>query len=32
MTGSSLHAALRASADGLCALEAGTGLIIAHES
>ena len=32
MTTSSLQAALRAGADGLCALEAGTGLIIAHEA
>jgi hypothetical protein len=30
MTGSPIQAALRAGADGLCALEAGTGLIIAH--
>ncbi len=30
MTTSPLHAALRAGADGLYALEAGTGLIIAH--
>lgn len=30
MTDSPLHAALRAGADGLYALEAGTGLIIAH--
>ncbi|MGH3280994.1 MAG: hypothetical protein ACRDNW_17920 [Trebonia sp.] len=30
MTDSPLHAALRAGAEGLCALEAGTGLIIAH--
>lgn len=32
MTASSLQAALRAGADGLYALEAGTGLIIAHGS
>ncbi|MGH3194904.1 MAG: hypothetical protein ACRDOH_31800 [Streptosporangiaceae bacterium] len=32
MTASSLHAALRAGAEGLYALEAGTGLIIAHGS
>ena len=30
MTGSSLQEALRAGAAGLCALEAGTGLLIAH--
>jgi hypothetical protein len=30
MTISSLQAALRAGANGLCALEAGTGLVIAH--
>lgn len=32
MTASPLHAALRAGADGLYALEAGTGLLIAHRS
>jgi hypothetical protein len=32
MTSSSLQAALRAGADGLYALEAGTGLLIAHGS